>query len=193
MNASSRAEIEEPNLLTGLGTRDQLLSLLADAVEPDSPPQTLAVFDIAGFNAYVEERGRIEGETLLARLAERLSRALGSGAACFRPRGDEFAALISAETADPGALLDRAITELNHSFEQLGITLAYGFVRFPEEGLDLAEALTLADRRLYLHAPRRRVRKRRERRRVEGDFHELEADARPADNRRDSQGSATTW
>jgi diguanylate cyclase (GGDEF)-like protein len=185
--------MEEPNLLTGLGTRDQLLSALADAVELHGPPQTLAVFDIDGFNAYVEERGRIEGETLLARLAERLSRALGSGAACFRPRGDEFAALISAEKADHVALLDRAITELNNSFEPFGITLAYGFVRFPEEGLDLAEALTLADRRLYLHAPRRRVRKRRERRRNEDDFRELEAGRTSGEQPSRVSRSATTW
>src|SRR5579872_974166 len=107
--------------LAGLGTRAELMADLAAALEPTSEARTVALFDFAGLDEYVNLYGRLEGDALLVRLAGRLAEALGQPARFYRPRSDEFAALIQApiQTAEP--LLALAVSTLTSRFEQFEI------------------------------------------------------------------------
>src|SRR5579872_1947590 len=90
-DAASRMLVDP---LTGFGTRHALLLEVAERLEPESAPTLLVVFSLDGFDEYVSLFGRLAGRTLLVKLAARLSQALSPIAVCFRPRQDEFSALI---------------------------------------------------------------------------------------------------
>ena len=147
--------------LTGLGTRAEMMIDLADAVKPTSPARTLALFDFAGLDEYADLYGRLEGQALLVRLAGRLSEALGQPAIYYRPRSDEFAALIEASIAAAEPLLVAAVLTLKNRFEQFSITPTFGAALVPDEASDPIEALILADQRLFLSTLARRSRERR--------------------------------
>lgn len=147
--------------LTGLGTRAELMADLADAVEPTSPARTLALFDFAGFGAYVDLYGRLEGEALLVRLAGRLSEALEQPASFYRPRSDEFAALIQTSLAIAEPLLIAAVASLTSRFEHFEIIATFGAAVLPDEASEPVEALMLADQRLFVSTLARRARERR--------------------------------
>jgi GGDEF domain-containing protein len=148
--------------LTALGTRADLMADLAEAVERTGQPRTLALFDFGGLDDYVDLYGRLEGEALLVRLADRLSEALGEPARFYRPRSDEFAALIQAAIATAEPLLAAACSDLARRFEQFEITPTFGAALLPDEASDAVEALMLADQRLLLNALARTSRERRQ-------------------------------
>jgi GGDEF domain-containing protein len=147
--------------LTGLGSRRRLMADLGQAASPDTGSKTLALFHLSGFTRYVELYGRLEGEALLVRLAGRLSELLGDGAACYRPRDDEFAALVEGPPAAAEPLVIEAAAALTARFEQFHVPLAFGAAVVPDEAGEPVEAMSLADTRLFLRAEDRRPRDRR--------------------------------
>jgi len=150
------------DLLTGLGTRAELMLGLAEAVEPASPPTTLALFDFGGLDEYADLYGRLEGQALLIRLAHRLSKAIEQPASYYRPRTDEFAALIQSPIAIAEPLLAATVSTLTTRFEQFEITPAFGAALLPDEASEPVDALMLADQRLYLKTLARSARERRQ-------------------------------
>ena len=152
------ALVERP---PGFGTRTEMMADLDDAIEEGRPASTLALFELAGLNEYVDLYGRLEGQALLVRLAGRLSDALGQRVSYYLPRADEFAALIhsSIEIAEP--LLLAAVSELTIRFEQFEITPTFGAALLPDEASEPVEALMLADQRLFVRALARNARERR--------------------------------
>ena len=150
-----------PDPLIWLGSRADLIVDLTAAVEPGSPARTLVLFEFAGFGEYVELYGRLEAQALLARLAARLSGAVTEPARYYRPRGDEFAALITTSIATAEPILSAAISTLTDRFEQFRITPSFGAALLPDEASDPVDALMLADRRLFVSAVGRSVRERR--------------------------------
>jgi GGDEF domain-containing protein len=153
--------VEQADPLTGFCSRTNLLSDLHHAAAPGSRTQVLAMFDIAGLSTFAEDYGRLEGESLLIRIAKHLCDAIGETAIYYRPRYDEFAVLISTTDHDPNHLLTEAVENVNARLAQFRVTLAYGTVTVPLEAADPISALTLADTRLFLRAPARRPRERR--------------------------------
>lgn len=147
--------------LTGFGTRQALVAGLCEAVEPGAPAKLLVVFGLDGFDDYVALFGRLAGRTLLVKLAARLAEALGSQGVCFRPRYDEFSALIETRIDAATPLLDAAVIALRERATSGAVTAAWGAAMLPEEADDPILALALADRRLASNAPRRRRRNRR--------------------------------
>jgi GGDEF domain-containing protein len=147
--------------LTGLGNRRRLLADLDGAEDPNSPSRTLAIFYVGGFTRYVELYGRLEGEALLVRLAELLPATLEHAGSCYRPRDDEFAALIQGPPATAEPLLTAAAASLTARFEHFEVTLSFGAAVMPDEAGEPVEAMTLADTRLFLRAQDRRPRERR--------------------------------
>jgi GGDEF domain-containing protein len=147
--------------LTGFGTRQALIAELEEAVQPESRPELLVVFSLEGFDEYVGLFGSLAGRTLLVKLATRLQEALAPRGRCFRPRYDEFAALI--ETSIDGAkpLLDAAVAALRERATSVAVTAAWGAALLPTEAGDPIGALRIADERLASNAPRRRRRNRR--------------------------------
>jgi GGDEF domain-containing protein len=154
------AQLADP--LTGLGTRAKLLADLGEACDVNGQQSTLAIFDLGGFSRYVELYGRLEGEALLARLARRLLEIFGRSATCYRPRYDEFAALVEAPAGRAEPLLAETVSALTARFEQFRIAFSYGAASVPDEAAEPGDALALADTRLFLHTQSRRARERRE-------------------------------
>jgi GGDEF domain-containing protein len=146
--------------LTGFGTRLGLMIDLAEAVSPFSFPRTLACFDLGGLHEYGALYGSVEVDALLPRLAARFSAALGH-AACYRPRDDEFAALLDDSLAASEPRLLAAAEALTVRFGQFGIAFAFGAAVVPTEADDPVEAIALADSRLFQHARGRPERERR--------------------------------
>jgi GGDEF domain-containing protein len=147
--------------LTGFGTRHALLLALDETVQPGSVPTLLVVFGLDGFEEYTALFGRLAGRTLIVKLAARLSEALAPGGACFRPRHDEFSALIETPIDSAKPVLDAAVAALRERAASGAVTAAWGAVLLPDEADAPAAALRLADARLASNVPRRRRRNRR--------------------------------
>jgi GGDEF domain-containing protein len=147
--------------LTGFGTRNALLAELADAVRGGQGATLLVVFGLEGFDEYVTLFGSLAGRTLLVKLGARLADALGPGSSCFRPRQDEFAALVPTPIEGVKDVLDRAVAALRERAASVAVSAAWGAAMLPEEADDPVGALKLADSRLASNAPRRRRRNRR--------------------------------
>jgi GGDEF domain-containing protein len=138
--------------VTGLGVRKTMLADLAEAVAPDCTPALLMVFAFDGFNEYEELHGVLEGRKLLRRLADRLKAVIdGTG---YRPRGDEFAALVPSP-ANAGDVLRASIAALSETDRYYSVIAAGGYAVVPMEATDPIAALGIADRRLSAAAPRR--------------------------------------
>jgi GGDEF domain-containing protein len=146
--------------LTGFGTRNALLTALTDAVRGDVPT-LLVVFGLEGFEEYVALFGSLAGRTLLVKLGARLAEALGSGSYCYRPRQDEFAALVPTPIESVAEVLDRAVGALRQRAASVAVSAAWGAAMLPDEAEDAVDALKLADSRLASNAPRRKRRNRR--------------------------------
>jgi diguanylate cyclase (GGDEF)-like protein len=154
--------------ITSLGNRRKLLSDLEEVVAAGQPA-VLALFDLNGFKAYNDSFGHPAGDALLARLSAKLvSRAEGVATA-YRMGGDEFCLLArggrevggDAGGASPRGALDLlalgrvALSEHGQGFM---ITAAAGAASLPSEAGDPAEALRLADGRMYADKHERRGR-----------------------------------
>ena len=147
--------------LTGFGTRSKLLHDLEQAVQPESDPTLLVIFCLEGFEEYTDLLGRLESQSLLLRLAGRLATSLAPSAVCYRPRADEFAALVHTPIANVKPVLDNAILALREKGGIVAVSAAFGAAMLPDEASDAIGALTIADQRLSSNAPRRRPRNRR--------------------------------
>jgi len=164
MDARARADGEDAlpiDPLTGFGTREALLDALEQAVAPDAAPCLLVVFGLDGFDEYAALFGRLAGRTLLVKLAARLRQTLSPHGICFRPRADEFAALVEISIDGASPLLDAAVGALRERATSVAVTAAWGAAMLPDEAHDPLGALTLADERLASNTPRRRRRNRR--------------------------------
>jgi two-component system, cell cycle response regulator len=134
--------------LTGLGNRRSLV-LALEARLGRGTPFALALFDLDGFKHYNDTFGHPAGDALLARLGEKLDRVLPEGATAHRMGGDEFCVMVDLVhlTADDyGRLAALALSERGEGFH---IGCSFGAVELPREAHDPAEALRLADERLY--------------------------------------------
>jgi len=152
---------ELSDALTGFGSRRGLLSDLAAIAAGQREPATLAIFDLGGFDLFIEHSGRLEAEVMLVRLAEGLAETLGQTASHYRPRYEEFAVLLAISPFAAEPLLAAATAKLTARFSAAGIVLTYGSALVPDEADDPIEALALADTRLFLRAHGRRARARR--------------------------------
>jgi diguanylate cyclase (GGDEF)-like protein/PAS domain S-box-containing protein len=135
--------------LTGLANRRRLLADLEQGIADATAahPLLLALFDLDGFKTYNDTFGHPAGDALLTRLARRLERALGDGAAAYRVGGDEFCVLCPA--GDPHELPQRAAEALAEQGESFSVTASWGAVLLPLEARTATEALREADRRMY--------------------------------------------
>jgi diguanylate cyclase (GGDEF)-like protein len=117
---------------------------------------TLALFDLDGFKSYNDTFGHPAGDALLQRLGHKLERVLPDGAQAFRMGGDEFCVLVPAGPVpadEVGRLCSLALAEEGDGFR---ITSSFGVVAIPDETVDPAHALGIADERLYAAKASRR-------------------------------------
>jgi two-component system cell cycle response regulator len=137
--------------LTGLGNRRLLLAdlhRLALSTTPDRP-RICILLDLDGFKAYNDNFGHPAGDELLARLGQRLREIAEPEGTAYRLGGDEFCILTrcgSHTTEEMVAIARSALSETGEAFE---ITSSAGVVLIPDDALEPADVLHLADRRMY--------------------------------------------
>jgi diguanylate cyclase (GGDEF)-like protein len=135
--------------LTGLGNRLALMTGLERALA-SGEPHVLLLFDLDGFKNYNDSYGHPAGDALLTRLGSRLQAAVADHGSAYRMGGDEFCVLApwSPDAAlDP--LLLRAREALTEQGDGFRVGASGGHVALPSEAADGAEAMRVADRRLY--------------------------------------------
>lgn len=137
--------------LTGLRNRRALVDDLV-AQMPEAAPDAqlaLALFDLDGFKEYNDAFGHPAGDSLLARLGERLATTIEGIGTAYRMGGDEFCVLarVGAEGGDGIAgLAGAALTDAGDGFE---VECSYGVALIPTEAASAEDALRLADQRMY--------------------------------------------
>src|SRR4051794_29152458 len=148
--------------LTGLASRDGLLAELGRLYREttlDTPTQ-LILLDLVGFKSYNDTFGRPAGDALLRRISRNLRRLVCSRGSAYRLDGAEFAALVAYDSDAPD-LADFVASALKEEGEAFSVTPCYGTVLIPNEAPSPAEAMRLANERLYAlkHALRPQVQK----------------------------------
>jgi diguanylate cyclase (GGDEF)-like protein len=144
--------------LTGLGNRRQLTADLRATLEDraeSAGASLLLLFDLDGFKAYNDTFGHLAGDELLARLGERLRRAVNGVGRAYRLGGDEFCAHLSLSGGDPAELISSVAAALSETGPEFTIRASLGVVVLPEEAEDTSHALRLADERMYANKRRR--------------------------------------
>jgi diguanylate cyclase (GGDEF)-like protein len=140
--------------LTGLGNRRALARELEDLLPEDGAeaieiPLVLALFDLDGFKHYNDTFGHPAGDSLLVRLGANLSACLEGRGRAFRMGGDEFCVLFEPGADDPLPLVQSAAAALSETGDGFTIGCSYGWILLPTEASVPAEALRIADQRMY--------------------------------------------
>ncbi|HMI72783.1 MAG TPA: HD domain-containing phosphohydrolase [Solirubrobacteraceae bacterium] len=137
--------------LSGLPNRRALMLDLEDAaaVATSQEPRTLALFDLDGFKQYNDAFGHAAGDSLLRRLAGDLAAAVAGHGRAYRLGGDEFCVLLDrhADANDP--VVEAALLALFEPADPYAVDASYGLVALPDDAPTAAEALRLADHRMY--------------------------------------------
>jgi two-component system cell cycle response regulator len=142
--------------LTGLGNRRRLMRDLEDGFAGAGVERTIALFDLDGFKNYNDVFGHPAGDALLIRLAAELERVVTRSGQAYRLGGDEFCVLLDGvgdATERRLAQCVVALTDRGHGFD---VGCSHGAAKLPEEANERADALKLADQRLYAEKFERR-------------------------------------
>ena len=121
---------------------------------PESP-LLLMLFDLNGFKAYNDTYGHPAGDALLARLGAALADAVEGRGGAYRMGGDEFCVLAHPAAHDEIAETSRAA--LSEHGDGFHITAALGTAVLDRPDSDPADALRVADRRMYAEKNGRRA------------------------------------
>jgi diguanylate cyclase (GGDEF)-like protein len=148
--AASRQEADT-DALTSLPNRRALMRDLASQLANASEERqlTLALFDLDGFKQYNDTFGHPAGDALLARLGGKLQRALEGTGRAYRMGGDEFCMLVDLDAIDGVAIAARAASALTERGEGFKVGCSYGVASFPRDASTAADALSVADQRMY--------------------------------------------
>lgn len=146
-----RSNVEaRTDALTGLGNRRSLIRELDHRLEQGAE-FVFAMFDLDGFKVYNDIFGHLAGDALLARLGEHLATAAAEHGAAYRLGGDEFCVLLDPSDDSPKLLVERMAAALSEHGDAFAVTASYGWVALPDEATVTADAMRLADRRMYAH------------------------------------------
>jgi diguanylate cyclase (GGDEF)-like protein/putative nucleotidyltransferase with HDIG domain len=107
------------------------------------------MLDLDGFKAYNDTFGHGAGDVLLARLGQRLATSLGHHGKAYRPGGDEFCVIAPAASDTAASLEALTVSALSEESELFSIGASSGAVLLGEEAQTTAEAVHLADQRMY--------------------------------------------
>jgi two-component system cell cycle response regulator len=136
--------------LTTLGNRRSLIREVEHRLAQGNS-FVLAMYDLDGFKVYNDLFGHLAGDALLARLGDRLRNAAAEHGEAYRLGGDEFCVLIDPTDQVPEVLVELMATALSEHGDGFSVTASYGWTFVPGEASTCADALRLADRRMYAH------------------------------------------
>jgi diguanylate cyclase (GGDEF)-like protein len=134
------------DLQTGLGNRRALGADL-NAATASGDDALLLLFDLNGFKRYNDAFGHPAGDALLERLGRGLRDAVGVAGTAYRMGGDEFCVLLGADAGERA--ISAAGAALSERGEGFAISASQGRAAIPAEAATAAEALRLADQRMY--------------------------------------------
>ncbi len=146
--------------LTGLGNRGRMQVDLEKTCERASTeqPAMLYLFDLNGFKRYNDTFGHPAGDELLTRLGAGLRATVSGDGIAYRIGGDEFVVLVERGSAERGErVMTRAAEALTTSGKGYDVSASWGRVKIPEEADTPAEAMQLADVRMYAQKESRRL------------------------------------
>ncbi|HVF31791.1 MAG TPA: GGDEF domain-containing protein [Acidimicrobiales bacterium] len=139
--------------LTGLLNRrafDETLAMSCAKAQRYGWPFALVLFDLDGFKEVNDRLGHASGDATLRAVGAELRDGLRVGDAAARIGGDEFALVLPNVR---GALVHELVERLEQAIAQAvpdaEVTLSAGHASAPEEGVDPAGLLRVADQRLY--------------------------------------------
>lgn len=148
------SRLANSDTLTGLPNRALFMSRLSSLVKKHTR-HALLVFDLDNFKKINDSLGHQLGDTLLCKLAERLSSIERYSGSLYRLGGDEFALLlektndihnITTLAKELLALINLPIFINQH---ELAITSSIGIVLYPDDGTDPQALLRNADTAMY--------------------------------------------
>jgi two-component system, cell cycle response regulator len=144
-------EEAQTDALTGLGNRRALARVLERELPraTTAEPLVLVLFDLDGFKHYNDTFGHPAGDALLVRLGGSLSAFVDGRGAAFRMGGDEFCALFTPGSRHADPLIVGAAAALSEHGEGFDIGCSYGSIELPAEAGEVADALRIADQRMY--------------------------------------------
>jgi two-component system, cell cycle response regulator len=150
---SASEEEATTDALTGLGNRRALIQALERAAHESEAgaAHVLALFDLDGFKSYNDAFGHPAGDALLERLGARLATAIAGEGTAYRMGGDEFCLLAPVADRAADALVARAADALSERGERFRVDCSFGMVVLEGQTLDPAEALRVADQRMYVN------------------------------------------
>ncbi len=148
--------------LTGLGSQARLQMELEQRERSPAAPLTVILLDLNGFKRYNDSFGHPAGDKMLAMLGGRLKAAVAPRATGYRLGGDEFLVLVEGGMLDLGRdgreeLATAAAEALSAKGSGFDVSAAWGIASVPEEADSPAEAMQLADVRMYAQKESRRL------------------------------------
>jgi two-component system cell cycle response regulator len=137
--------------LTGLANRRALMRDLEDAAAhaTTADRRTLALFDLDGFKQYNDTFGHAAGDALLQRLGADLESVVAGHGRAYRLGGDEFCVLLDRHVEADDAIMAGALDALAEPTGPFDVDASYGIVALPANAGTAADALQLADHRMY--------------------------------------------
>ena len=137
--------------LTGLANRRALMRDLEVAATNATAAdrRTLGLFDLDGFKQYNDAFGHAAGDALLQRLGADLDATIAGHGSAYRLGGDEFCVLFDHDAAPGDPIVVAALNALAEPADPFAVEASYGLVSLPIDAGGAAEALRLADHRMY--------------------------------------------
>ena len=119
-------------------------------MRPRCKPVVLVLFDLDGFKHYNDTFGHPAGDALLTRLGGSLARVPAAAAAPrFRMGGDEFCALLRPGDRGPSRSSSGPRRRSPSTARASRVGCSYGAIELPLEAANVADALRIADQRMY--------------------------------------------
>lgn len=147
--------------LTGLGSQARMRMDLEQLERGAAKPVTVILLDLNGFKRYNDTFGHPAGDKMLGLLGRRLGVAIGDRGTAYRLGGDEFLVLAEGGLAGLGKRRDEIAVEAAEALTSSGrgfdLSAAWGIASIPEEADAPAEAMQLADVRMYAQKESRRL------------------------------------
>lgn len=169
MRAYEQRRRSNRDRLTNLANRgffDESLARLGALAARSGEPVTVAMFDVDHFKKFNDTYGHQAGDSALRAVADMLGGSFRSTDLVARYGGEEFAGLFPSMSLEDA---ERRLETLRGRIEKMSIridatrtakvTVSIGVAVWPEDGLELKDALAQADYRLYQakHTGRNRV------------------------------------
>ncbi len=159
VRAQEQRSLSNRDRLTNLANRgffDESLTRIGALASRSGEPVAVAMIDVDHFKKFNDSYGHLAGDVALCKVAAILGESFRTTDLVARYGGEEFAGLF------PGMSLEdatRRMEQLRQTIEKTKIqvdssrtaqvTVSVGIAVWPQDGVNLSEALALADLRLY--------------------------------------------